>query len=104
MYRRAALLVLLAFPCLSLYGQPPGQNRDERSKALLEGTHVFRRILHEADIAPLKSWDELVQAGPKRTLLVVLGDLDVLAQVPGGPADFLAKGGAVLVASDRAAT
>jgi hypothetical protein len=64
-----------------------------------EGTHAFRRILHDLEMEPLDS----VRAvrDPPHTLLVVLGETDVLDQLPGGLRGFLARGGAALVATDR---
>jgi hypothetical protein len=72
----------------------------ERKKALLEGTHVFRRILYDNDCTALKSFDEL-KDDPSKSILIVFGDLDRITDVPGGLANFVKAGGAVLLASDR---
>jgi hypothetical protein len=74
----------------------------QRRKALMEGTHVFRRILYDEGFKALKSYDSLTEA-PKKTLLVVLGDLDKLdnIKIEGGLKHFVERGGAVLLASDR---
>ena len=52
-----------------------------------------RRLFRLAD-SPLQKVEDLAGAHGK-TLLVVLGDLKVLDQVPGGLSGFLDKGGAV---------
>jgi hypothetical protein len=64
-----------------------------------QGTHAFRRILFDLKLEPLESVTELDDA--PHTLLIVLGDTTVLDQVPGGLKDFLERGGAVLLATDR---
>src|SRR5262245_58669677 len=99
---RAAVAVLALCAGLSAAQEPLTQ--EARRKALLEGTHVFRRILHDHNIEQgLESIDD-VSAEPGRTLLIVLGDLNVLTKVPGGLEQFLADGGAALLASDRRIT
>ena len=45
-----------------------------------------------------------VHEEPKRTLLVALGNLEILDQIPGGLEKFVRDGGAVLLASDRGTT
>jgi hypothetical protein len=64
-----------------------------------EGTHAFRRILHDLDLEPLDRVQQLHD--PQQTLLIVLGETDVLDQVPGGLQHFLDAGGAALIATDR---
>jgi hypothetical protein len=99
---RAAVAVLALCAGLSAAQEPLTQ--EARRKALLEGTHVFRRILHDHKFEQgLEAIDD-VSAEPGRTLLVVLGDLNVLTKVPGGLEQFLADGGAALLASDRPIT
>ncbi len=102
--RRACLLVLLV-GWLMLPGRPAGAQegitKEQRRKALFEGTHVFRRILHDEKLTPLERFDDLNDA-PGKTILILLGDLDQLTRVPDGLDTFLARGGAALLASDRA--
>jgi hypothetical protein len=75
----------------------------ERRKALLEGTHVFRRILHDHGMTALEGFDdELLVNSPEKCLVVVLGDLDQLRYLPRGLSAFIRGGGALLAASDRA--
>lgn len=97
MNARAAALAALLLACASANAQ---QQNPDRKKALLEGTHVFRRILHDHDCSPLQGFDEL-DAKPEDTVLIVLGGLDRLLDVPGGLRGFVEKGGAVLIAGDR---
>lgn len=100
---RAVLVILLLVS--SVHSQEPGETRDDRKRELMNGTHAFRRILYDHGFRALKEYGDLTYE-PARTLLVVLGDLDVLAKVkedmPGGLETFVRKGGAALLASDRA--
>jgi hypothetical protein len=77
-----------------------------------EGTHAFRRLLYDLKMEPLTGVEPL-RSEPRHTLLVVLGETDVLDQLGrrhatdilpqvGGLQDFLNRGGAALVATDRA--
>ena len=66
-----------------------------------QGTHAFRRILFDLNMEPLAGPAELSQ-DPTHTLLIVLGETDVLDRVPGGLRQFLEEGGAALIATDRA--
>lgn len=97
-----AAVVLLFFSTVGLMAQEPAW-KAERRKALLEGTQVLRRILHDDQFTALESLDDL-KTEPSKTLLIVLGDLDILGRLPGGLEEFLASGGAALLASDRAIT
>src|SRR5437763_13410952 len=101
--RRACLLVLLVgwlqLPGGSA-GAQEGITKEQRRKALFEGTHVFRRILHDQELKPLASFRELNEA-PEKTILVLLGNLDDLLQIPGGLKDFVERGGAALLAGDQ---
>jgi hypothetical protein len=99
--RRAVLAGLSACLLLSLAAPMPAQDTpQQRRKAVLEGTHVFRRILYDNDLEALKDFPDLSDR-PERTILVVLGKLDRIVEVPGGLEDFVKRGGAVLLASDR---
>src|SRR5262245_37482914 len=102
---RCALTALLAALLLApSFARSQEPKKDEnRRKALLEGTHVFRRILYDHGLTALDGFDaETLHEEPGRCLVVVLGDLDPLRDVPGGLGEFLRQGGAVLAASDRA--
>ena len=101
MTRRTITLGLFAACLATAVGAQEPESKEERRRALLEGTHVFRRILHDHDFTALETFDALADR-PARTLLVALGDLSVLDQVPGGLQGFVRRGGAVLAASDRA--
>lgn len=92
----ALLLVLLVSPLVA----EARQSREERQRALREGTHVLRRILFDRGYTALERYADLAEA-PDRTLLLVLGDLDELANVPNGLESFVRRGGAVLIAGDR---
>jgi hypothetical protein len=76
------------------------------SREFLEGTHVFRRILHDSGLTPIKDspagqgWEELLKE-PRSSVLIVLGRTDPLARLPrGGLRAFVRAGGALLIASD----
>jgi hypothetical protein len=68
-----------------------------------QGTHAFRRILYDLvggdNLQPI----EASQLGkdPAHTLLIVLGETAVLDRVPDGLFQFIMRGGAALVATDR---
>ncbi|MCS6849679.1 MAG: hypothetical protein NZ700_00750 [Gemmataceae bacterium] len=64
------------------------------------GTHAFRKLLNDLHLAALTEADALA-ADPAATVLIVLGMVDVLDRLPLKLDQFLEKGGAVLVASDR---
>lgn len=101
----AAVLFLALFS--PVHAQEEPQTRDDRRQALLDGTHVLRRILFDHGVRPLEDVAAL-RDDPSRTILIVLGDLDLLAQtrdgVRGGLETFVRRGGAVLLAGDRAVT
>jgi hypothetical protein len=97
--RLAAKLAVLSLCIAQASAQELGP-LEQRRKEMREGTHVFRRILHDAGYTPLKGYADLPEK-PGATLLVVLGDLEGLRFVPGGLQKFLSEGGAALIASDR---
>ena len=66
----AALLLGLFVAASAGQDAPPVQGTAERRKALLEGTHVFRRLLHERDCEPLRSFDALAE-DPGRSILIL---------------------------------
>src|SRR5262249_21413509 len=92
-----ALLAALGAPA----GAQEAPAQPQRRAALMEGTHVFRRILFDFPFKPLESFDEL-RDRPGETILIILGRTDRLREVPGGLASFVRRGGAVLLATDRA--
>jgi hypothetical protein len=75
-----------------------------------EGTHIFRRVLHDAGLQPLKEWAQLLEE-PQKKILIVLGEIKtVLPRLPArsgyrfggdGLPQFVGQGGAVLIATDR---
>src|SRR5437899_11292950 len=73
-----------------------------------EGSHLFRRIVNDAinlqpdssNLQPLESLDQLAEE-PEKTLLIVLGETDVLDRLQPSFDKFLKQGGAALVATDR---
>lgn len=76
------------------------------------GTHALRALLNEREIQPLNRVSDIARPGadPRRTLIIVLGDPSWLDRnlYPGFDSakwvDFLAKGGAMLIATDLAST
>src|SRR5262249_41690504 len=108
--RRCLFVLFLALPLRSpALGQAP-------QPSFNDGTHVFRRLLQDRGFKPLKSFKEIREAN--RTLVIMLGDLDVLGMIPqraeplmGVPRrnvspgenviSFVNAGGALLLASDR---
>lgn len=110
-----AILVALAMMALV---DPPHLENPESSQ-FLRDTHVFRRILFEHQLQPLKSFDAIWK-DPRHTLLVVLGpvgrqffttgllagDEAKAAGIQNSPIEeplklFLQKGGAILYATDH---
>jgi hypothetical protein len=68
-------------------------------------TDAFRRLLFEFRFHPVKSFAEL-QEEPGKSVLIVLGDPKCLndRDFPQGVREFVAQGGAVMIASDKATT
>jgi hypothetical protein len=100
----AALATLVA--TLGAAAPGPAQeagNPSGRRAAVMEGTHVFRRILFDFPFQPLAGFDEL-RANPGQTILIVLGRADRLREVPGRLEAYVRRGGAVLLATDRQLT
>src|SRR5262249_10362954 len=68
------------------------------------GSHAFRHICNLFRLQPLPSIKALLRADPNDVVLVVFGDtaaLDDVALATGGLPQFVNKGGALLVATDR---
>jgi hypothetical protein len=67
-----------------------------------QGTHAFRFILNNLELRPLTDLNQL-QEEAEKSILIVFGETQVLDAIPeGGLKAFLDKGGAVMVATDRA--
>jgi hypothetical protein len=64
-----------------------------------DGTHAFRRLLHNLGMKPLAR-DKAFYDDPARALLIFLGEGDLSETVWDLPG-FLEKGGAALIATDR---
>jgi hypothetical protein len=94
----------LLLACLALLALGPGRAAarepadSDRRAAVREGTHAFRIVLQ--GLKPLGSVAELND--PARTIVIVLGETAPLADLPDGLEEFVRRGGAVLVATDRA--
>jgi hypothetical protein len=61
----------------------------------------FSLLLHHFKIKPVASIEALGQVDPRETILIVFGDPAPLSRMPWSVGEFVEKGGAVLVASDR---
>jgi hypothetical protein len=64
-----------------------------------QGTDIFRRLLHEANIAPITDPEHL-GTDPEKKMLIVLGRTQILDELPIKVEDFVRRGGALLVATD----
>jgi hypothetical protein len=93
-------LVILA----ALLGAPPAlaQATGDASQRFAFETHVFRRMLFDQRLEPLANFQQLRER-PEKSLLIILGKTDPLnlENLPDGLADFVARGGAALVATDQ---
>jgi len=72
--------------------------REKKSLPFGQGTHAFRRILHDLKLEPLASVEEF-DADPAHSVLVALGDITVLIRMSLNRVD--PQGAAVLMASDH---
>jgi hypothetical protein len=89
---------LLALACL-LTAAPAAPAQQERLP-IEEGTHLFRRVLHDLGLEPLENLEQLTDA-PENKLLIILGETDVLDRLPEPLEEFVNRGGALLLATDR---
>jgi hypothetical protein len=89
----ALLLLSLASPCEGQSNEVPYGQR----------TDAFRRLLFELRFQPVKTFAEL-QEEPSKSVLIVLGDPQCLddRNFPERLRGFIEKGGAVLIATDKA--
>jgi hypothetical protein len=90
---------ILVLCCLLV---PAAASAQEAQKKVVppEGTQAFRNILHQFDLKPVKTLAELADRKPEETVLIVFGNTAILEQI-GSLETFRAKGGAILIASDR---
>jgi hypothetical protein len=92
----AGLLELAAGPVSAQVPQP------SRQAPFAYQSHVFRRILFDLKLQPLKDYDELYKHAAD-TILIVLGDTKPLRHLLAvrSLSQFVDRGGAVLIATDR---
>jgi hypothetical protein len=91
-------LMLLAAALLA--ASPLSAAAQEGSPLPFDGTHAFRRMLHNLGMKPLAGDIDLV-SDPAHSLLIFLGEGDCLQNLPGGLPRFLEQGGAALIATDQ---
>jgi hypothetical protein len=102
---RLPVLPLLALGLLALGGELtlPRTCAREEGVPFRQGTQAFRRILYDLvggnNLKPIEPRE--LSEDPEHTLLVVLGETEVLDRVPDGLFQFILRGGAALVATDR---
>jgi hypothetical protein len=72
------------------------------SFSFAQGTHFFRRVLADRDLRPLHDLEQL-QEEPEKKILIVLGETEKL-QRGFDLEEFVRRGGAVLLATDRDCT
>jgi hypothetical protein len=78
----------------------PGPARGQQvSRSFGQGTHLFRRLLYDLHLQPLRSIGELYEEQENK-LLIILGETDYLLPLI-NLKDFVEQGGAVLLATDR---
>ncbi len=104
----AGLLFLIAaspapaqFRQLPIAASPAPAPTQPPYAAFLEGTEVFRRILYERQFEALHSFDDLA-GDPEHKILIVFGDAARLTEVPDRLDNFVKRGGALFLATDRA--
>jgi len=69
------------------------------SARFAQGTHLFRRILHDLGLIPLRDFKQLAKE-PENKLLIVLGETESVNSRL-NLREFVEQGGAVLLATDR---
>jgi hypothetical protein len=78
----------------------PAVRAQKQPQRFAEGMHVLRRILYDLNVKQaLESFAQLND--PEHTILIVLGEMNPLVDIPGSLKGFVEKGGAVLLASDQ---
>src|SRR6516164_7372737 len=94
-------LLVPALLALSAAATSPPMVRAQASRLPSRlGTDIYRCVLHDSGLKPLRELKELEQL-PEDKVLIVFGETDVLDKVPGGLVRFIQNGGAALVATDR---
>ena len=84
-----------------LFTSPPGHAQEDVKRLPFIGTEVLRFILLERGLKdPLTSLDK-IENDPKRTVLIILGNMDSVYLGSDQLRDFVADGGAMLVATDQ---
>src|SRR2546423_296546 len=97
--RRPSSSFWVAAALLAVTGPSRAWAADPEPKpALAEGTHAFQYLLRTHKFEVLKRFESL----NAQSVLILLGDLNRLREVPRGVVSFVERGGAVLLASDRA--
>ncbi len=110
MRRRCATAVSAVFAlCIFLTAETAvaqDAQKQPPSPAFLQGTEAFRRILFDAGkdlnkdgVTPLKTFSDLDD--PRHTLLIAFGNVGRLKEVPDGVENFVRRGGALFLATDR---
>jgi len=94
-------LGLCALSVLALAALTPPVQAKPVSLRFAQGTHLFRRILHDLNLVPLRDFKQLKNE-PADKLLIVLGETrDLERRLKLKLGEFVEQGGAVLVATDR---
>jgi hypothetical protein len=101
--RRGAWWIATAVLVLGPALVPAAPFRIPPTVPLREDTHLFRRILALNHLKPLEHFNEL-DGDPAHSLLVVFGDTQCLNRGRDWLRTFVENGGAVLIASDQAAS
>jgi hypothetical protein len=100
--RRFSIAVCGTFGVLSIFllsDVPGSAQAPQVSRSFAQGTHLFRRLLYDLHLQPLRSIPELFEE-PADKLLIILGETDYLLPRI-NLKDFVERGGAVLLATDR---
>jgi hypothetical protein len=95
---RSAFVAVLLSAALVPSLRAQDETAAERRRAMLEGTDVLRRIFHDQKYDPLDSFTDLKHA-PEETVVVLLGGVQRIKDIPNGARDYLRRGGALLIAS-----
>jgi hypothetical protein len=83
-----------------LFSNLPGPAQAQQvSRSFAQGTHLFRRLLYDLHLQPLRSIKEVLEKRDNK-LLIILGETEYLLRYI-NLEDFVGRGGAVLLATDR---
>jgi hypothetical protein len=94
------LTALAMLTVLACFLSPATAQQPQERLVAAKGTHIFRRILHDLQCSPLENVNQL-EDNPADKVLIVLGQCDVLDNVPQGLDTFVRSGGTALVAADQ---